>query len=471
MCLNITEVKQRGEFMLNKITKQFIAAVACAILVFGVCFNGLGFVREAFMVENDESEDGESDKQANASISSVDFKLRANGISSFSTSKIGMAFDYETSFLDLVMGSADDLEEKSFYEDKITANVEPYLNIRESDDENSEVVGKLYPASYGTIIEKGEEWTKITSGSVTGYVKNEYISFADDAEVMAEELGTEAIVVNSEQTNIHSSEDADSEIFTEVSSDTTYNIVMPEEEKPVEESADTAETEEVTVSQVDKVKELYPEWIPVAYTEEQTGYVLADDVTVIMALEEAVSIEEERAMQEASSKTVNSAGNQTSTAAKSSETAPASKSSETANKSTATTETSTENPTLEVSNDSAAASSSDEYLLACLVYCEAGNQSYEGQLAVANVVLNRVKSSGFGNSISEVIYEAGQFSPASNGSLAKALNNGPSSSALQAAKDALAGNNNIGDYLYFNGYVDTSSVNAYTIIGDHTFYK
>ena len=97
-------------------------------------------------------------------------------------------------------------------------------------------------------------------------------------------------------------------------------------------------------------------------------------------------------------------------------------------------------------------------LLACLVHSEAGNQSYEGKLAVANVVLNRVKSSKYPNTIEKVIYQSGQFTVATNGSLAKQLelyDNYSSKSQLlsiKAAKAALSGENNIGDRLYFNEY-------------------
>lgn len=117
------------------------------------------------------------------------------------------------------------------------------------------------------------------------------------------------------------------------------------------------------------------------------------------------------------------------------------------------------------------AGTNDAYLLACLVYSESGNQCYEGQLAVANVVLNRVKSPLFPNTISEVIYQKGQFSPASSGTLASVLASGPSQTSIKAANDALAGVNNIGNYLFFNGYVDTSKVNSYVVIEDHTFYN
>ena len=114
-------------------------------------------------------------------------------------------------------------------------------------------------------------------------------------------------------------------------------------------------------------------------------------------------------------------------------------------------------------------STDDAYLLACLVTCEAGNQSYEGQLAVANVVMNRVNSPLFPNSISEVIYQSGQFSPAANGRLATVLSSGPTSSCIQAANDAIAGNNNIGNYLFFNNYAPSDASSTLTI-GDIVFY-
>ena len=129
------------------------------------------------------------------------------------------------------------------------------------------------------------------------------------------------------------------------------------------------------------------------------------------------------------------------------------------------------------SADSVAASSpvsagSDEaYLLACMVYVESGAESYEGQLAVANVILNRVRDPRFDNTIAGVIYAPGQFPGAHNGVLDNVLASGPSESCIRAANEALAGVNNIGAYYYFNGYVDTSSVSEYLVIGGHTFYN
>ena len=121
--------------------------------------------------------------------------------------------------------------------------------------------------------------------------------------------------------------------------------------------------------------------------------------------------------------------------------------------------------------ESTNASSDEVYLLACLINCESNH--YEGQLAVANVVLNRVKSSKFPNSISEVIYAPGQFSPARSGKLERRLQSGPSASAMQAAQDALNGINNIGDYLFFRSAktADLSKYSAYTIVAGNCFYK
>lgn len=96
-------------------------------------------------------------------------------------------------------------------------------------------------------------------------------------------------------------------------------------------------------------------------------------------------------------------------------------------------------------------SKKDLDLLAAIVYCEVGNQPFQGKLAVANVILNRVESSLFPNSIKGVIYARRQFSPARNGRLDKALRNGVPKSCYEASRAALDGNNNVKGYFYFDG--------------------
>ena len=93
----------------------------------------------------------------------------------------------------------------------------------------------------------------------------------------------------------------------------------------------------------------------------------------------------------------------------------------------------------------------NQELLASIIYCEAGNQPYEGQVAVGAVIMNRVKSGSYPNSIEAVIYQSGQFGPAATGWLNRVRSSkGYSQTAMQAAVDALNGSNPIGNCLYFD---------------------
>lgn len=93
----------------------------------------------------------------------------------------------------------------------------------------------------------------------------------------------------------------------------------------------------------------------------------------------------------------------------------------------------------------------NQELMASIIYCEAGNQPYEGQVAVGAVIMNRVKSGCYPNSIEEVIYQSGQFGPAATGWLNRVRSSkGYSQTALQAAVDVLNGSNPIGSCLYFD---------------------
>lgn len=93
----------------------------------------------------------------------------------------------------------------------------------------------------------------------------------------------------------------------------------------------------------------------------------------------------------------------------------------------------------------------NQELMASIIYCEAGNQPYEGQVAVGAVIMNRVKSGSYPDSIEAVIYQSGQFGPAATGWLNRVRSSkGYSQTALQAAVDALNGSNPIGNCLYFD---------------------
>ena len=115
-------------------------------------------------------------------------------------------------------------------------------------------------------------------------------------------------------------------------------------------------------------------------------------------------------------------------------------------------------------------SNSDVYLLARLIHSEARGESYTGQVAVGAVVLNRVKSSSFPNTISGVIYQRNAFTAVSDGQ----INLTPNDTAIRAAKDAMNGWDPSGGSLYYyNPRIATSkwilSRKVVVTIGNHIF--
>lgn len=110
---------------------------------------------------------------------------------------------------------------------------------------------------------------------------------------------------------------------------------------------------------------------------------------------------------------------------------------------------------------------SDLAALAAIVECEAGGESYEGKVGVANVVLNRVRSGYFPNSVMGVITQGGQFTPVSSGRFYMVLNRGANGSCVQAAQDALNGTNVVGDALFFRTVIPGIEGQ---VIGNHIFY-
>ncbi len=110
----------------------------------------------------------------------------------------------------------------------------------------------------------------------------------------------------------------------------------------------------------------------------------------------------------------------------------------------------------------------DRYLLANLIYCEAGGEPYAGQLAVGAVVINRVLSGVYPDTVTGVIYQNKQFSPAGSGRLALALSeNRATAACYKAADEAMAGQTNVGNCVYFRTPIEGLSGIR---IGGHIFY-
>ena len=107
-------------------------------------------------------------------------------------------------------------------------------------------------------------------------------------------------------------------------------------------------------------------------------------------------------------------------------------------------------------------------LLAALIQCEAGGECYEGQVAVGAVVMNRVADPRFPETISEVIYQSGQFTPVKHGKVDRVLASGNIyESCLQAAREAISGVSNVGTATRFRRGTRADGI----VIQHHVFYS
>jgi uncharacterized protein YgiM (DUF1202 family) len=292
-------------------------------------------------------------------------------------------------------------EEESEWANLVMADVEEDMNIRTSPDASSELAGKFYRGDVAEVVSVDGEWTQVTSGNVTGYVKNEYLVYGDDAYELANEVCS---------------------VYATVKADGLRLRKEPGEDADVVKTANTGDR-----LKVNKDAEEVDGWVAV-YTSDSTAYVSAQYVDVALNLGTALNSEE--------------------VAAKEAEEAKA-------------------KAAAEAKKPAVAAGGDEVTLLGALIQCEAGNGSYEGMVAVGAVVMNRVRSGAYPSTISGVIYQSGQFTPALNGSVANVAAGGVKSSCLQAAQEALSGVDNTNGALSFRS---AASGCGGTVIGANVFF-
>lgn len=317
-------------------------------------------------------------------------------------------------------------DEEKEWNNKLMADVDEFLYVRKSADADSEIVGKMYKGDRAVIKDEGSEWTKIISGNVKGYVKNDYCVTGQEAYAYAKKNCKTVAKVEIDGLRIRKEASADAGVVKTVASG---------DKLVVNTKADTEDG-----------------WVAVK-VDSQTCYVSEDYVTVGLKTGKAITIEEEIAAQKEEEE------RKAKEAAAKKSAQSSSSSSSSSNGQTTTTSSS--------QGTSLTASADDETLLAALIQCEAGGQSQQCMLAVGAVVVNRVHSGSFPNSIRGVIYQRGQFGPASSGRLESRLASGVSASARQAAQAALAGNDPTGGAKYFKL---ASSGHAGVVIGPIVFY-
>lgn len=289
-----------------------------------------------------------------------------------------------------------DVEEQVELQNLVMANVSDSVNVREEANEESAAVGKLYKNCGGVILEQSGEWTKIQSGNLVGWAKNEYLLFGEDAASLREEVGSLKATITTDALRVRKEASEEAGVYGLVKNGETLAVVE--------------ETEG---------------WVAVQYDDDTVGYVSKEFASVEFSVATGKTkqeIEDEERAKELKKLSKNQGAVPTSV--------------------------------------------SDVTLLAALIQCEAGSQSYDGQLAVGAVVMNRVRSGGYPNSILGVITAPGQFPPATNGKVAAVVARGPKASCMQAAQAAVDGATNVGGATHFGRAGSRPGV----VIGAHVFW-
>lgn len=304
-------------------------------------------------------------------------------------------------------------QEQQEWQTKLMPKVEESLNVRAQADEQSDIVGKLYKGSVADIVENDGTWAHIKSGNVDGYVNVSYCVTGTDALSYAYDTCGEIATVNTDGLRVRETADTNSKALEVADQGKTY--------------------------QVDRAAQAPDGWIAVV-SDSQTGYIAADYATRSLNTRVGITIEEEQAQIAAQKEAERKAAEEKAAA----EAAKAAKKNTSENTSAKKAET--------TQGEAVSAGADDLTLLAAIIECEAGGESYECQLAVGAAVINRVKSGSYPNSISGVIYQKGQFGPASSGKLARKLSGRISSSCYSAAQEAMSGVDNTGGCTSFNDH-------------------
>ena len=358
------------------------------------------------------------------------------------------------------------------------------LDIHAEANTASAVIGQVMEDGHVAILAKYNDWVQIQAGEIAGWVPAENLV---ETEISNEEAVAANEQVIAERTGATASED---EFFAEeeVQQDETAALQAEAseaaqneiEEVQTAEEAARLEAEAQAKAAAEEAAQLEAEAQAKAAAEEAAR--LEAEVQAKAAAEEAARLEAEaqaktaeeaaRLEAEAQAKAAEEAARLEAEAqAKAAEEAArleAEAQAKAAAEEAARIAAEAQQAALAAQAAQTAAISAEELkLLANIIYCEAGSESYVGKVAVGNVIMNRVKSASQPNTITEVVYAKGQFSPVRNGSLQRALSSDKADAACyQAAIEALAGAQPVGGKLFFRRNNGRSG----QVIGHHVFY-
>lgn len=311
-------------------------------------------------------------------------------------------------------------------EQLVMAHVNNVLNVRKEPDTGAELAGYLYADCGGIILEQRDGWTKLQSGDLVGWASDDYLLFGEDAEKAAEDNGRIVATTTTGALRIRKAPSMDAGVYDLLEEGAEYEVVN---------------AEQLTFS--DGI-EISDDWVAVDF-EGKTGFVSADYVKVEHLVDHGETIEQVEERKEEERKQAEALR---------------------AEQEKAAAEAKKEKQKKEIEKTKALATS-DDLLLAALIQCEAGSDIYEGQVAVGAVVMNRVKSGAYPNTIKDVIFASGQFTPAGSGKLGRLISSGKiKSTCIQAAQDAIAGVSPVGSATHFRRAGSREGI----IVGAHVFW-
>ena len=308
----------------------------------------------------------------------------------------------------------------------VMTSVQNVLNVRTEPDSEAELAGYLYADCGGTVLEQKDGWTKLGSGELTGWANNDYLLFGEEARKEAKDAGRIVATTKTGALRIRKEPSGDAAIYDLLEEGAKYEVVD-------EEQIRFSEDQEITA-----------DWVAVNYGGK-TGYVSSEYVQVDFEIDYGETVEQVKAREEAETARLQAEKEAAAQKQKKEKAAQAEKE----------------------ANKAAALAADDSVLLAALIQCEAGEEPYEGQVAVGAVVMNRVRSGAYPNTVKGVIYASGQFTPAGSGQVGRVVASGKiKASCLQAAQEAMAGSTPVGIATHFRRAGSREGI----VIGHHVFW-
>lgn len=297
------------------------------------------------------------------------------------------------------------------WENRIISNVDTNMNIRSGPSLDYEVIGIFRRGDIGEIVDYEENWYHITTGAVDGYVIEDYVLVGDEAKEFADEVCNIFATTTETGLRVRAMPSTDAEVYKQL--ELGDKLVVDKEAEQVDGW--------VTVNVGDKVGYVSADYVDVAMSYSE-GITLAEAAEIEKEKQAEILREKARLAAESAAKAYN-----------------------------------------EVIKPAYPATDYEIRLMAAVIQSEAGGEPYYGQVAVASVIMNRVRSGLFPGTISDVIYQPSQFYTARVDSL---INN-PQQSCIEAALEAVGGRDNVEGRI---GFMRSIHGHSGLTIGHHTFF-